>query len=182
MKKWLALPGVLLLLSLLLSCASSPAPENPEDSLVIGYFVLDYPDGYFDKPKRTFSSGITIYLTNQSTGRSFWVSTSGGYYQFLSNGTDTYSLDRYKHVVEGSTTSGTFNRRFTAKPHSVVYLGHSTLTYARPRQSVKTDVKVIYWEFDTSHSGAFKDDEVLSYLKEKDPESPWLEYQIVHPE
>jgi len=179
MKRWIAILG---LLPLLLSCASFPEPEAPESSLVIGYLVLDYPDGWFDQAKRTIASGVTLYFTNQSSGNKFWLTTSQGYFQFLSNGTDSYSLESYKVTVDRSTSSGDISLKFTAKPHTVVYLGHHTMIHTDPQKTTKTtpEGRGTYWTYKRSTNSQEKEGEMLTYLKSKDPESPWLEYEVVH--
>lgn len=178
MKKRIAILG---LLPLLLSCASFPEPEAPENSLVIGYLVLDYPDGYFEHGRRTFTSGITVNLTNQASGRKFWLTTSNGFFHFLSNGTDSYTLDTYKLSVEGATSEGRLKRSFTTKPHSVVYLGHLTLTYAHPQKKVSNlDTKLVYWDYEFSSSFKYNEGDLQTYLQSRDPDGPWQEYEVVH--
>lgn len=179
MKKCLLAVG---LLAFLVSCASIPTPENPDDSLVIGYFALDYPDGWFDQAKRTIVSGVTLYFTNQSSGNKFWLTTSQGYFQFLSNGADSYSLEGYKVTVDRSTSSGDVSLKFTTKPHTVVYLGHHTMMHTDPQKTIRTtpEGRAIYWTYKRSINSQYKEGEMLTYLKSKDPESPWLEYEVVH--
>jgi hypothetical protein len=178
MNRWLLLVAVLPLLS---ACASIPSPESPDDSLVIGYFALDFPDGFFDKGRRTITSGVTLNFVNQTTGRKFWITTSNGYYQFLSNGTDSYTFASYKIESDRATVQSTVDKTFATKPRSVVYLGHLTLIYAKPKQTHKTsmDQKSNYWNFDTTANFLYNEGELRSYLREKDPDSPWLEYEVV---
>ena len=179
MKKGLLAVG---LLAFLVSCASIPGPENPDDSLVIGYFALDYPDGWFDHGKRTITSGVTLYFANQSSGNKFWLTTSQGYFQFLSNGRDSYSLESYKVTVERSTSSGDIGLKFTAKPHTVVYLGHHLMIHSDPRKTTRTtpEGRATYWTYTRSIDSKDKEGEMLTYLKGKDAECPWLEYEVVH--
>ncbi len=179
MNRWLLLVAVLPLLS---ACASIPAPEGPDDSLVIGYFALDFPDGFFDQNRRTITTGITLSFVNQTTGRKFSITTSNGYYQFLSNGADSYTFASYKVQSDRATIQSAVNKTFAAKPRSVVYLGHLTVVYSKPKATHQTsmDQKTNYWNFDTSADFAYKDGELVGYLRDKDPENPWLEYEVVH--
>jgi hypothetical protein len=64
MKQCLLAIGVAALLG---SCASIPAPESPDDSLVIGYMALDFPDGYFEEGRRTIASGINLSIRQLAT-------------------------------------------------------------------------------------------------------------------
>ncbi len=178
MNRWLLLVAVLPLLS---ACASIPAPEGPDDSLVIGYFALDFPDGFFDQNRRTITTGITLSFVNQSTGRKFSITTSNGYYQFLSNGADSYTFASYKVQSDRATIQSKIDKTFAAKPRSVVYLGHLTVIYAKPKATHETslDQKANYWNFETSANFAYKEEELRSYLRDKDPENPWLAYEVV---
>jgi hypothetical protein len=179
MNRWLLLAAVLPLLA---ACASIPEPEGPEDSLVIGYFALDFPDGFFDQNRRTITNGITLSFVNERSGNKFSVMTSQGYYQFLSNGTDSYSFAGFKIRVDRGTIQSNVNQKFAAKPHSVVYLGHLTVIYAKPQKTheVSMDMKTHYWDYDISTNFTYNEGELQSYLKSRDPENPWLEYEVVH--
>src|SRR3989304_8102826 len=90
---------VLLMASLIFalsSCASIPAPEKADDSLVIGHLVLDFPDGFFEQPSRTIESGVMLHLVNTTKQTRFSLLTSGGYFRFLSHGADEYLLKGYE--------------------------------------------------------------------------------------
>ena len=165
----------------LLACASIPAPEGPDDSLVIGCFTLDFPDGFFDQTKRTITSGVTLNFINETTGKKFWITTSDGFYQFLSNGTDSYLFDSYHLQSSGGSVGGEFNKNLPLKPHCVVYLGHMTVIYAKPQKTHKTsmDEKTVYWNYERSVKMLFNEGELRTYLSSKDPQSPWLDYEVV---
>jgi hypothetical protein len=177
-KRWFVL--IVGVLSLLAGCASLPVPESPEDSLVIGYFVLDFPDGFFEQNRHTFTSGVTLNFINETTGKKFWLITSEGYFQFLSNGTDSYAFESYKLETSNGSVNGGIDKKFAAKPHSVLYLGQLTLIYAKPKKTYKTsmDLKTVYWEFQNSSNFAYNEEELRGYLQGKDPQCPWLEYEV----
>jgi len=183
MTKWMLLVAVM---PLLFSCASMPAPEGPDDSLVIGYFALDFPEGFFEQSKRTFTSGVTLNIKNETTGGRFRLTTSKGYFQFLSNGSDSYLIEEYSFQERDQSgrygVKGEVNRKFSTRTHSVVYLGHLTVVYTKPKATHKTsaDLKSNYWAFKTSDDFKYNEGELLSYLRDKDPECPWLEYEVVH--
>jgi hypothetical protein len=178
MKKWLLLAGLLPFLG---ACTSVPDPLDPEDCLVIGYFALDFPDGFFDQPKRTITSGVTMNFTNETTGNKFWLITSRGYFQFLSNGKDWYTIDSFKIETADGSIESAWNRKFAPKPHSVFYLGHLTLFYAEPKRTYKTSMgqRMVYWDFKTSSNLVYNEGELRSYLQNKGARSPWLEYAVV---
>lgn len=52
---------------ILVSCASFPEPKEEGDSLVIGSFVVDFPDGFFNKAPRTVKEGVWIEFENITT-------------------------------------------------------------------------------------------------------------------
>jgi hypothetical protein len=167
-------------LSLMAGCASVPVPEGSDDTLVIGNFVLDFPDGFFDQNRRTIKSGVTLNFINESTGKKFWVLTSDGYFQFLSNGTDWYTFDSFSSKPSGYTVGGEIKKKFAVQPHSVAYLGQLTLIYAKPKQTYKTsmDQKTVYWDFEKSSNFAYNEEELRGYLQGEDPQCPWLEYEV----
>lgn len=67
-----------------LSCAGIPKPETPQDTLIIGSFVLDFPDGFFDDPSRAITSGIELTITNTTKDSSFSVRDRAKRLLFLS--------------------------------------------------------------------------------------------------
>ena len=178
MRRHLLLLGVLLLC---FSCASLPSPKGPNDSLVIGYLALDFPDGFFEHSKRAITTGINLKFLNETTGKSFWVSSSDGYFQFRSNGTDSYSLESFKvETSTGSIGETPVRRKLITRPHSLIYLGHLTVTYVRPtRKSMTSDQQTACWDFAISSKLAHNEEELRAYLLSVDPGSPWLGYEIV---
>jgi len=178
MKKRLLIVAVFILS---FSCASTPYPEGPDDSLVIGYLALDFPDGFFEQNRRTITSGITLTFVNQASGRKFGVTTSNGYFQFLSNGTDSYNFASYKVQSDRATIQSSVNKRFDTKPHSVVYLGHLTVIYSKPKQTHRAsmDLKTRYWNYETSAKFDYSEEQLRTHLEDQDPESLWLEYEVV---
>ena len=129
------------IMTLLLSCASIPDAEKPDDSLVIGTLSLDFPNGFFDRAEsRTVQSYIQITIKNVTHGTSFTVPTSqDGHFAFLSNGSDSYDVDSYD--VEVRLTDGKYhlqgrlNFSFTARPKVIFFIGDLTVTYVRPQRA-----------------------------------------------
>lgn len=183
MNRWLLLVAVLPLLA---ACASIPTPESPDDSLVIGYFALDFPDGFFAQSRRTFTSGIGLLIKNETTGRKFRLTTSNGYFQFLSNGTDGYTIMEYSLKERDPSgmysVGGKLDRSFSTRTRSVVYLGHQTIVYSKPKNMYRSsgDSKENYWNFEKSNRHTYNEGQLLSYLVDAAPESPWLQYEVVH--
>jgi hypothetical protein len=179
MAKWMVLIGAL---GLLLGCASIPEPEGPDDSLVIGYLALDFPDGFFEENKRTIESLITLSFINETRGRSFRLTTKEGWFQFLSNGTDSYLYDYYEYKSSSGSVRGQLQKKFAVRPRCVYYLGHLTITYNRPKLSTQgsLDPRTQYWDYDRSSSFSYNDEEVRNYLEFEDPASPWLAYEVQH--
>ena len=84
------LPVALSCLLLLGSCAGVPRPENDQSTLVIGSFILDYPDGLFEYNARTIPVGVYVTVRNNTKDSTFDLRTNdGGYFYFLSNGSDS---------------------------------------------------------------------------------------------
>jgi hypothetical protein len=125
------LAPIVLIAMLLASCASIPEPENESSSLVIGSLILDFPDGFFGETPRTLDSGVYVHVVNTTQGTDFHVSTgSGGYFYFLSNGTDHYSIEDYSFderstasMIKTVTLQGKIAHSFTASSRCVQYLG-----------------------------------------------------------
>jgi hypothetical protein len=168
----------------LISCASLPRPQSSDDSLVIGSFVVDFPDGFFDRPAATFASGVWVKIANQTRGTSFQIiTTPGGYFWFMSNGSDSYSLEGFEFKTQ--TASGTYSIRdkidykWTVSPGHVHYIGHLAFTYKKPdKASTETYGGTTHWSFERSLDKKSKPEAVREYLKATDPESPWISYEV----
>ena len=187
MKKWI-LPVLGVFLGLLVSCAGIPSAEKPTDTLVIGSFLVDFPDGFFNEEPRTFSSGIALTFTNVTSGSSFTIITADkGYFWFLSNGTDSYELARYHYdYVSGSRHRFVLDSKigysFTTTPQSLLYVGHLELIYARPQRPDPTAYgrhQTVEWDFDTTWNRDFRTGEMSAHLSTLVGGPPWLSHTIV---
>ncbi len=176
--------GILVISTILVlaSCAGLPKAESESDSLVVGSFVLDYPDGFFDKPARTIESNIRLNFLNRSTGATFWVvTTRGGYFYFTTNGIDQFDLTSYAFTVpekEGTYSGGgEFKYPIDVSRHCVQYVGHLTLTYAHPSMEMAGSSRMS-WNFDTSYERKSRKAEMIEFLRDTDPETPWLTLEV----
>jgi hypothetical protein len=179
-------PLALLLPLLLTSCGSLPKPQAGSDqSLVIGSFRLDFPDGYFKDPPRGIDSGIAMDIANQTKGSSFTVVTGkGGYFYFLSNGTDEYLIKSFQYdetsTITGGTSrlSGTVGTMFKSSPRCVVYLGHTALRYMKPKLEdqgmTKPGSVESSWNYAVSQSREDRRDELRTFLENSD----WAGYEM----
>jgi len=177
---------LLLIVLLILSCASIPQPHTPDDTLVIGSLVLDFPDGFFDYPPRTITSGIELVITNKTEGYAFSVRTfKDGYFCFVSNGHDSFSLDRFSYERKEQswqqvTLKSALGIPVTLSPGRVRYLGKLTIAYRRPqRKNIATGDRTNIWQFEPSVSGENQKQQMIEYLRTLDPNSQWLSYEIV---
>jgi hypothetical protein len=184
MKKLLL--GTVIVLLALGACAGLPEPEETGNSLVIGSLVLDFPDGFFGLKPCAFNRGVKLTFLNTTTNRRFTLSTSDGYFYFLTSGADTYVLESYEFSKKTDTheynVGRDVDRSFTPAPGSLVYLGHITITYSAPdmvskdRLGRKTST---YWDYDVSAGVDFETDALLDYIRETEPESSWLTCELV---
>jgi hypothetical protein len=170
---------------LLFSCAAVPAPENPQDTLVIGAFLIDFPDGFFNKAPRKIVSQIELKFLNKTTGAAFTEYTrGGGYFFFLSNGTDSYVLKSFRVQVKESTGSysfgGNINHSWDCVPGRLQYIGHFTYSFAHPKTTSLTGEggHTTYWQFDEHLSWDNRGQEAQQYIQQSDPNSPWLAYEL----
>jgi hypothetical protein len=174
-------------LALLVSCASVPNPENDRSSLVIGSIALDFPDGLFDLPPRVVSSGIILTVRNTTQGHSFDLRVNNdGYFYFLSNGSDAYSLLGYRYTFttsgrsEYSISQGLGASSFHATPGQICYLGHIVHRYTSPK---KTDLNLYArkgssWNYQIEVIRDNKSDEMLKNLKAQNDDMPWLQRMV----
>ena len=181
MKKLLVIVSVMVLL---ISCTTMlPLPEQEGNSLVIGSFILDFPDGFFDLSPRKFDSYVQLQFKNVTQGSSFTLRTRSGYFYFLTNGTDKYILEYFKL---GQTTIGTtrytfggemLNLQISTLPNKVIYLGHIVFTEASPDVAKRRDITTTY-EFEPSSTVSWNRDLLLQYISAQHG-APWLDYEIV---
>jgi hypothetical protein len=170
-------------LLLLVSCASIPDPVDQQSTLVIGSFILEYPDGVMDLPPRTITSNVWITITDTIKGSSFSVRTlEGGFFYFLGIGDDSYSLASYSHsfTVSGSseyTMGGKLDWKFKTAPGQITYLGHVVIRQAKPKVAEERQAshsRQSTWQFETSLTRDDKPNLMIEYLRKTDPESPWI--------
>jgi len=169
------------------ACASIPRPGSEDDSLVVGSLVLDFPDGFFDDGPRTLDQSVAVEIENMTEGRTFTVITEpGGYFSFLSDGKDLYSLRQVRFTRRRdrtiTKTDTDLDIRFTASPHAVLYLGHIVITYVlvkRPSKLDRVEGHTTIFEYDLKGANTDRHEEMLAYLRKTDPKSPWAEdYEI----
>lgn len=174
---WLLVSAVLALSS----CAGVPKPESETDSLVVGSFVVDYPDGFYNQPPRTIEAGIRLDFVNTTRNSTFIVVTSeGGYFNFISSGGDHYMLKSFSYQVNENNESShavfyggrDINFPFFSEPGSVLYVGHLTYTMAHPRR-VQNATRETRWQFDDSVKISSRMVALHSYLNKVDRESAW---------
>ena len=83
-----------------------------------------------------------------------------GYYTFISNGHDTYSLERYHYeetiISQRVTLQGKLGMPVLVSPGKVRYVSALTITYARPNRSYKEAVKTNLWNFELSSSWKYR--------------------------
>ena len=181
MKRYFVIVGVMVLL---LSCATMPLPKGEGNSLVIGSFILDFPDGFFDLQPRKFDINVKLQFRNVTQDKSFRLYTSRGYFHFLTNGTDEYVLEYFNlgKTKIGDTTytfgGATLNFEISTMPNKVIYLGHVVFTYAVPDRDKKRG-GTIYYNFEPSSSTDWNKDLMLQYISDQQKDSPWLQYEIV---
>jgi hypothetical protein len=116
-----------------------PGPQTPKDSLVIGYFSLYFPGEYFNSGKSVINSNIELDIRDVTTGRWIFRFLSGGYFQFLAHGGDTYSLV----TSRANLLNGSMHYVFGPRPISlkidpvsgkVLSLGKIQLNYSAVRE------------------------------------------------
>ena len=182
------LPVALSCLLLLGSCAGVPRPENDQSTLVIGSFILDYPDGLFEYNARTIPVGVYVTVRNNTKDSTFDLRTNdGGYFYFLSNGSDSYSLVRYSYSFTASgiktySMEGEIGGTFTAAPGQVCYLGHIVFHHTRPKLaevSMQSRTRNESWQYDLKATRDDTPDRAIDFLRKLDPDSPWPSRTVV---
>jgi hypothetical protein len=182
MKRFIVLAGVAVLL---FSCASFPEPESKGDSLVIGNFILDFPDGFFGEPPRKVSSGITLHLVNSTKQTRFTLKTSyPGYFYFLTNGTDEFELESFDYQTQETHTTYTLgknpiNLKIANTPGKVIYLGHLTLSYTRPKIERTYGDRDTSWDFKPAWTAKWDEEGLRQYIGEAGQDSEWLQREVI---
>ena len=131
--------------AVLSGCAGLPAPENEDDSLVIGSLVLDFPDGFFDWPQRKIDRQVMLIVSNTTRNRDFTLMTSRGYFHFLSNGSDEFVLKSCRFSTREGGDDYMLGERplglkITTAPGKVIYVGHIVVTYMKLGGPVSRDI------------------------------------------
>jgi len=175
--------GALSLALLLTSCAGIPKPEGENDTLVVGSFILDYPDGFYNQAPRAITSGVRLDFMNTTQGTEFFLLTSsGGYFSFLTNGTDSYDLKGFSYYVEERTGhytgSGGLTYKFSVSPHAVQYIGHLVYTFSKPRFQENTGLHTLTWNFERALARTKKVEDVARYLGDAAKDSVWVSYEV----
>ena len=185
MKRLLLLAGVLVFLASSASCASLPKPKGEGSSLVIGSLVMDFPDGFFDLPKRKMESGVVVNFRNVTTGRNFGLLTErGGMFSFLSNGSDEFIMESFAYKEQsgaGGYTMGVIplNLKIPTTTDRVIYVGHITAIYAKPKLYRESGSGGGTWRYEDSYVLNWDKDAVLAYILKKQPESAWLTLEVL---
>jgi hypothetical protein len=178
MKQLILLAGVI---ALLCSCASFPEPESQGDSLVIGSFVLDFPDGFFNQPPRKITSGVTLHMVNVTKNRNFTLMTMyPGYFYFLTNGSDEFKFDSWEFETEGyQLHRNPIKWRIIPAPDKVIYIGHSSIMYLKPKIKRAYGDQSSTWNFEHDFSFKWDKEATLQFIKKIAPESQWLSREVV---
>lgn len=184
MKRFLLIAGII---AILLSCAGFPEPEGEGNSLVIGNFILDFPDGFFSKTPRAFKSGVTLKFRNITKNIDFSLKLSNGYFYFPTNGTDEYLFESFTFSkrledTEYSLGETPIGKKVSTTTGKVIYLGHITFTYSAPeiiKHKSTGGSKVTSYNYKKSISMKMDRNALIQYLKERQQDSPWLAYEIV---
>ena len=142
---------VMLAISVLLaSCSTLPGPHTADDSLVIGYFSLYFPGGFFDTGQSSVNSGIELDFRDITTGGSFAKFLYNGHFAFVARGGDTYELVSSRaDIADGGSLSyilgpRAINLRIEASPGRVLYLGNVTVTYTEMKDTLAFRPEVDY--------------------------------------
>jgi hypothetical protein len=138
----LVLPAALLGLGAMLAlgaCASLPLPRSGEDTLVVGYFNLDFPEGYLGGRARDINSEVLLHFRNDTRGTCFARFTHNGYFTFRAPGQEDYRLVSYEYSTNGpyyqSYLNDAVDIAFRTEPDEVLDLGRITIRYTDPRIS-----------------------------------------------
>jgi hypothetical protein len=198
--------GAMLLLA---SCAGLPAPQTPQESLVVGSFVLDFPDSFFDRAPRTIDTQVELDFRDITKGTSFPIFTSNGRFWFVASGSDEYVLDSSEfsswmqshgyHV--GNREIGL---RIPTAPGKILDLGDIRLVYRNPQASgaggityrwynyeteaslipstspvLLADMTVRDWIFDVSMSRQSEKSALADFLKQVDQSGAWRDREVI---
>ncbi len=193
--------------ALLASCSALPEPRADLDSLVIGSFSLDCPQGFFGGPTKSFDTQVELGFRDISTGARFSVFTwAGGWFSFPTLGSDGYLLEYSQYLEERGDTTLVVGPRaigilVPASPGKVVYLGDIHLTYS-PREDLRGPLgrndqldyeidasitgkppfmqhHVTDWTYDVAMSRQWDQAGMVAHLRRAAGSSAWLSREIV---
>ena len=179
MKKFLLGVGVIVIL---VSCASFfPEPESNTDSLVIGSFIIDFPDGFGSYSPLTAAEGIKLYFTNLTRNRHFvLVTDSDGYYYYLTNGSDEYVLNKFecpiRPVPYADPIRYTLNIPIRTSTTKLIYMGHISITFSELLVTTIT----IHPQYEVALHVDWDRTAMLLYLENRQSDACWLDYDIIH--
>jgi hypothetical protein len=188
-------------LALLISCAGLPPSVGPNDSLVIGSFVLDFPKGFFDMSRTSIQTGVQLNFRDVTDGRNFSVRTQRGHFWFIAAGGHDYTLESFElfksiggdYYSVGTRPVGT---TFRAEKEKVIYPGDFRFIFSQPLNSVQiaqpfgepdyhvaiqpeSGVRIDYVYGYSSAPRQWDDRALTDFMKELDPASPWSDREIV---
>jgi hypothetical protein len=179
---------LVIMIVVLVSCVGLPKPKEDSDSLIIGYFELDFPDGFFDKTPRIIKNCIRLDFINLNTKKKFTVFTDNGYFRFLSNGKDDFLFLLFNYHQENGLRTYSLNehqikRKITNSPQKIIYTGHLTYTFAKPELLAKEEALgggklITHYRYRKSISGESNKKALIEYIQEKQPHNQWLDYEI----
>ena len=177
MKKYL----ILVLISAALvfsSCSSLPEQKNSDDVLVVGSFILDYPDGFFEMPSRKIKSNVKLKIINTRTKEEINKVTRNGYFHLVAKPGDEFHISHYEHKTKENngiyTVGGWVKRNFTVVENSVNYLGHMKNT-SRAGEKSKQIGSDKYYSYKETFSVKDNNAEALDYYKFNNPDSTWFD-------
>jgi len=179
-KRWIVYMCTAVLLT---ACAGMPEPQGSSSSLVVGRFVVDFPDGFFGQSATTLENHVKLAFRDSADDNRLEVFTQKrGYYYFVAEPGDTYVLETWSASVNrgnhrGSLGPGKIGWRFKVEPGKVVYLGDVMLTFRSPNKSSQVG-RSSEWGYDIDVDVSLKPAGVKEFVSELDAESPWLAFEV----
>jgi hypothetical protein len=184
MKRILYVGSVIAIATAMLSCAGFPEPAEDGNSLVVGTFLLDFPDGFFDTPPRKFDMNVKLSFRNVTQNSRFDVYTNRGYFFFQTNGTDQYVLEDFNlQKIKIGNSMYTFggdpiNLKIANSPNKIIYLGDIVYTYNAPEDTSRRG-RTTYYSYVPSVQVDWDTDALRQYIEQNNPDSAWLTREIV---
>ena len=164
------------------SCSSLPEPGNTDEVLVVGNFILDFPDGFFDLTSRTVRSNVKLRIKNRITGEITNVSTRNGYFHVVGYKGDDFEILEYDYRYKGSNAEYTMgnkvNKKFTANSDKVNYIGDIKIIYTAGEISSHRGSLEKYYSYKRSFTNQDNSQKALEYYKFNNPDSSWFDKGI----